>query len=192
MRVYQKEVGVVKRYGLAEYDAYQLLKLSGARLPIDRLYFIDPILKYESPFDRTFFIAGARHYWGCKGEKCEYSVSVESGEELYLVRDEANEFDSNAVLIVNEKRESIGYIPRYYSSAFSRMILEKRKIRCFVKAVGKNKCCSECILPNSFCELMKGAPGGAPFAIFRLFVFSFLMENANFLEDNMCYSSSTC
>jgi hypothetical protein len=36
---------VLNKYGLEEFDEYKLLKRSGARLPIDNLEFIDPILE---------------------------------------------------------------------------------------------------------------------------------------------------
>jgi hypothetical protein len=39
---------ILKKYGLAEYNPYNLLKRSGARLPIDNLEFIDPIFDFES------------------------------------------------------------------------------------------------------------------------------------------------
>jgi HipA-like protein len=35
---------ILAKYGLKEYDAFNLLKRSGARLPIDNLWFIDPVL----------------------------------------------------------------------------------------------------------------------------------------------------
>lgn len=35
---------ILKKYGLEEFDEYMLLKRSGARLPIDSLEFIDPII----------------------------------------------------------------------------------------------------------------------------------------------------
>lgn len=38
---------ILEKYGLKEYDSYQLLKRSGARLPIDNLQFVDPILNFE-------------------------------------------------------------------------------------------------------------------------------------------------
>jgi len=34
---------ILSKYNLKEYDAYKLLKRSGARLPIDNLEFIDPM-----------------------------------------------------------------------------------------------------------------------------------------------------
>ena len=38
---------ILKKYELEDYDEYALLKRSGARLPIDNLEFIDPILDGE-------------------------------------------------------------------------------------------------------------------------------------------------
>jgi len=50
---------ILLKYDLQEYDEYELLKRSGARLPIDGLEFIDPILKeYNGKINRTFYIAG--------------------------------------------------------------------------------------------------------------------------------------
>lgn len=43
----KKRQGIEKillKYGMKEYDEYNLLKRSGARLPIDKLEFIDPFL----------------------------------------------------------------------------------------------------------------------------------------------------
>ena len=43
----KKRIGINKillKYGMDEFDDYRLLKRSGARLPIDNLEFIDPIL----------------------------------------------------------------------------------------------------------------------------------------------------
>lgn len=39
---------ILEKYGLTEYDSYKLLKSSGAKLPIDKLEFIDPIFYFES------------------------------------------------------------------------------------------------------------------------------------------------
>lgn len=45
---------ILKKYNLDKYDAYEFLKKSGARLPIDHLQFIDPILDYDTSFKRNF------------------------------------------------------------------------------------------------------------------------------------------
>lgn len=45
---------ILKKYELEDYDEYALLKRSGARLPIDNLEFIDPILDGEKDITRIF------------------------------------------------------------------------------------------------------------------------------------------
>lgn len=39
---------ILAKYNLKEFDEYRLLKRSGARLPIDSLEFIDPILEEQN------------------------------------------------------------------------------------------------------------------------------------------------
>lgn len=143
----RKDIGrILLKYGLKEYDAYELLKMSGARLPIDNLQFIDPILDIENEFERKFYMAGVRHYLGCDGEKCEKSIDVEADEELFLEMEPENTYDKNAIRVVNAEKVLLGYIPRYYSEAYTRLIQEKREIQCNVYEVNKNECCSECIM----------------------------------------------
>ena len=43
---------ILNKYGLAEYDAYKLLKRSGARLPIDNLEFINSI--FATPLNNAY------------------------------------------------------------------------------------------------------------------------------------------
>ena len=38
---------------MEEYDSYELVKRSGAKLPIDNLQFIDPILDFEDEFEKV-------------------------------------------------------------------------------------------------------------------------------------------
>jgi hypothetical protein len=46
---------ILEKYDLREFDEYKLLKRSGARLPIDSLEFIDPILKkHNGEIKRVF------------------------------------------------------------------------------------------------------------------------------------------
>lgn len=49
---------ILEKYGLEEYDEYMMLKRSGARLPIDSLEFIDPILNIEESGKRIFYSRG--------------------------------------------------------------------------------------------------------------------------------------
>lgn len=137
---------ILAKYGLEKYDAYELLKKSGAKLPIDNLQFIDPILDVELPFEKTFYIAGTRHYIGCDGRSCECSkITVTRGDELFLFPNPCNEFDSNAIQLLNDKNQLIGYVPRYYCEALLRFIKDQRKISCHVRNFENKNNCSECI-----------------------------------------------
>ena len=52
---------ILSKYGLKTFDEYKLLKRSGARLPIDTLEFIDPILtEHNGEIKRIFYISGVR------------------------------------------------------------------------------------------------------------------------------------
>lgn len=92
---------ILNKYGIKEYEPYTLLSRSGARLPIDNLEFIDPILNLEEPFNRNFYLAGARHYIRCNGNDCEKAVEVVRGDEVYLMHESNNVKDSNAIVVYN-------------------------------------------------------------------------------------------
>ena len=136
---------ILKKYNWEKYDSYEFLKKSGARLPIDNLQFIDPILDVDMFFERTFYIAGGRHYLKCEGENCELAIEVTRGDEAFLVKEPDNIADSKAVKVMNSSNEHLGYIPRYYSEVFTRIIDQSRKYTCYVANVDENKCCDECI-----------------------------------------------
>jgi len=137
-------------YKCEEYDSYELLKRSGAKLPIDNLQFIDPILDFEDEFEKKFYVAGVRHYLGCEGEKCTETLLVTRGDEVFLEQEKNNQYDKNAIRVVNEQRKLLGYVPRYYAQAFNKFIEEKRIRECHVVNVEKENCCDECI-----CVLLK-------------------------------------
>ena len=130
---------------MQEYDAYALLKASGARLPIDSLHFVDPILDISTAFDRDFYMAGARHYLACDGEDCLLVTELDRGDQLFLKKEPDNKQDAYAIEIMTGNNKRVGYIPRYYSKAFTRLLDENRKIVCHVKRIEKNKPCSECV-----------------------------------------------
>ncbi|MBT9776178.1 hypothetical protein GPL15_06615 [Clostridium sp. MCC353] len=82
---------------------------------------------------------------GCEGKDCSKKVSATRGDEVYLKRDYNNLYDKNAIQVVNEKEVLLGYVPRYYCSAFVRMMEEEKNISCHIASVNINKCCDECI-----------------------------------------------
>lgn len=136
---------ILKKYDLEKYDEYLLLKRSGARLPIDNFEFIDPIINLNENIERTFFIAGARHYLGCNGEDCQKSFLVTRGDEVVLQQEPDNRYDKNAVQILDVSGHLLGYVPRYYSEGVTKMLKSGRKVSCHVYHVDNNQNCNECI-----------------------------------------------
>ena len=111
-----------------EYDDYMLLKRSGARLPIDNLEFIDPILSLDNNVTRIFFMAGVRHYLDCDGEECNRSIKVTRGDEVFLREEPENFHDQNAVQFLNTSGKVLGYIPRYYSKEVCKLLKQGKKL----------------------------------------------------------------
>jgi len=137
---------ILKKYDLVEFDDYELLKRSGARLPIDDLRFIDPIFSDEDrEIKRTFCISGIKRYIGCDGKDCEISYELKAGEELSLVPDKNNPYDQYAIRLYDKRNKLIGYIPRYYSKSLTEKMDEKWKTECVLQEVLKNKNCEECL-----------------------------------------------
>jgi hypothetical protein len=137
---------ILSKYGLQEYDEYKLLKRSGARLPIDSLEFIDPIFKmHNGKINRIFYIAGVRYYIGCKGEDCNKALHLEVGNKLKLELDPENQYDKNAIKIIDEKGNHVGYLPRYYSESMTNILKEGARYNCTVLEVNKENECHECV-----------------------------------------------
>lgn len=141
---------ILSKYNLKEYDAFELLRASGGKLPTDTLEFIDPI--FDDPDKdviREFFIAGTRHRDLCKPEfypECVINLELKEGEELIVHPEWDNEVDPNAVLLLknSKDREKIGYIPAYYAESVSEAIKRNQKITCKVKSFLKANC-QECV-----------------------------------------------
>lgn len=139
---------ILSKYGLDEYNDYKLLKRSGAKLPIDNLEFIDPILNLEENdknIKRIFYLAGPRHYIGCNGQDCAKSANLTVNEELKLELEPENKFDSNAIKVLNSNNIHIGYIPRYYCESVINLLDKGYKYFCTIYEVQKDNNCNECI-----------------------------------------------
>lgn len=136
---------ILNKYGLNEYDDYMLLKRSGARLPIDNLEFIDPILNLDENVTRIFFVAGVRHYLDCDGKDCAQAIKVTRGDEVFLRKEPDNRYDQNAIQLLDSSGKILGYIPRYYSKGVTELLNLEKKILCHIYHVDKNKNCNECI-----------------------------------------------
>ncbi|NFN85877.1 DNA-binding protein [Clostridium sporogenes] len=137
---------ILSKYGLDEYDAYRLLKRSGAKLPIDNLEFIDPILdENEEIIKRIFYLAGPRHYIGCEGIDCAKAENLEVEGTLQLVLEPENKFDSNAIKVLNVNSVHIGYVPRFYSESIINLLNKGYTYECNIYEVQKDNNCNECI-----------------------------------------------
>jgi len=137
---------ILAKYDLLEYDAYRLLKRSGAKLPIDNLEFIDPIFE-ESDSDviRMFHIAGSRHHIRCEGGNCDSAIRLKKGQQLRLEMDSENIHDENAIKIVDTEGNTLGFVPRYYSYGVTGYLKKGIAYKCTVLEVNKSGECDECI-----------------------------------------------
>lgn len=136
---------ILLKYGLSEYDDYKLLKRSGARLPIDNLEFIDPILDTDDiKIKRIFYLAGPRHYIGCDGCDCLKSYDINKNDFLDLIPEPENQHDPNAIRVFWGD-DIIGYIPRYYCKGINSLIKKGYKYTCRIYEVQKKDNCNECI-----------------------------------------------
>jgi hypothetical protein len=138
---------ILNKYGLNQYDAYELLKRSGGKTPTDNLEFIDPLPnKFNGEqIERYFYIAGTRHYIGCEGKECTKSVNIEKEDSLKLVLESDNEYDCYAIKIYDGFSNHIGYIPRYYSELLTDFIKQGYECYCEVSIINKENNCNECI-----------------------------------------------
>ncbi|QGT99510.1 hypothetical protein SYNTR_0917 [Candidatus Syntrophocurvum alkaliphilum] len=137
---------ILAKYDLTNFDEYKLLKKSGAKLPIDTLEFIDPIPeKPNGKVKRVFYIAGVRHCIGCDGYNCEKNNYLNLGDQLSLELEPTNEYDENAIKILDKQGSHVGYIPRYYSKGVIRFLKNGATYEVKVVELNKDMQCQECI-----------------------------------------------
>ena len=108
-------VSVLTKYGLSEYNGFDLLRKSGGRLPIDNYEFVEPIVFCDNVAIKEFYVGGIRHVSKCFGKDCRSLPKLSGGTQLNLVPEPNNEYDTNAVLVKTIDGNSVGYVPRYYS-----------------------------------------------------------------------------
>ncbi len=139
----KKQIGIekiLKKYGLTEYNEFELLARSCGRVPGDTLEFIEPINeKVQNPI--KFYIAGVSHYSYCK-KNSKIVEDIPQGSLLECKPEPENKYDKNAVALLWNKRK-LGYVPKYYSEFFSKTIFKGKKI--IVKVVESNLLCSDVI-----------------------------------------------
>lgn len=136
---------ILEKYKLLKYDAFELLKKSGGKLPTDSLEFIDPIFLDETNIEREFYIAGVSHCDYCDRETKSVNFQLQVNEKLVLQKDINNKYDSYAVKVKNTNNNLLGYIPAFFSREISQAIESNRKIICVVTNIECSDTCAECI-----------------------------------------------
>ena len=136
---------ILKEYELDEYDEYELLKKSGARLPIDSYEFIDPIFPDDETIVRKFYVSGVRHYAGCEGKDCRCMGKVEPKDELDMIMEPDNSVDIFAVALYTKDGLKMGYVPAYYSEQVTHRLKLGMPYLCKVLEVNRDKNCRECV-----------------------------------------------
>lgn len=136
---------ILAKYKLESYDAFELLKKSGGKLPTDSFEFIDPIFLDEDNIEREFFVAGVKHYDYCDEKNKVIDIERDINEKLILEKECNNRHDKYAVKMLNNERKLIGYIPIFYSKAVNEAIDSNKKIECVVINKECSDSCEECI-----------------------------------------------
>lgn len=137
---------ILEKYGLMEYDEFELLRRSGARLPIDTYEFIDPILPDGKEIEREFYITGIQYHSACQGSDCGALPGVKVGDMLLLEEEPENAYDPMAIRVLTQEKEVLGYVPRYYNKAILARLHDGMGYSCKITEVNANmRNCSECL-----------------------------------------------
>ena len=145
----RRDIGsILREYGMEKYDEYELLKRSGARLPIDSYEFIDPIFPDDESITRKFFVSGVRHAVKCEGKDCSLMNVVNVGDELELIPEPDNPVDKFAVALYTKSGDKVGFVPAYYSEQVTHRLNMGMTYLCEVLEVNRGDNCRECIRVN--------------------------------------------
>ena len=137
---------ILEKYGLMEYDEFELLRRSGARLPIDTYEFIDPISPDDKEVTREFYITGIRYHSACQGSDCGALPGVKVGDILLLEEEPENAYDPMAIRVLTQEKDVLGYVPRYYNKAILARLHDGMGYSCKITEVNANmRNCSECL-----------------------------------------------
>lgn len=131
---------ILNKYNLKSYDAFELLKRSGAKTSLDTLEFIDPILNFKSKnIIREFYIAGTRYY--CERNNGE---KINIGDKVMLEFEPSNRFDKYAIKM-NINGLHVGYMPKYYTETINKYLNTKNNNGYICTVIDKTGICEECL-----------------------------------------------
>lgn len=136
---------ILEKYNMDYYDEFELLKRSGARLPIDSYEFINPIFPESEFIIREFYIVGIHYNARCRGAECSKLRNVAINQSLVIKHEADNKNDPNAIIVETPSGEYLGYIPRYYNKAILSCLSKGMTYSCKVIEVNLDENCAECI-----------------------------------------------
>ena len=136
---------ILRKYKLNDFDEFELLRKSCARLPIDTYEFVDPIFAEDEVVEREFYVMGIRHHSSCNGTDCTLLPSLKAGDLLVFEEEPDNKYDPMAIRVLTQEGDHLGYVPRYYNKAIIARLHNGMTYSCEVIEVSLSKSCSECI-----------------------------------------------
>ena len=136
---------ILEKYGMNEFDEFELLRKSSAKLPIDTYEFVDPIFPDDETVERDFFVMGIRHHADCLGEDCALLPDLQRDDLLTLEEEPENEYDPMAIRVLTRSGKHLGYVPRYYNKPILERLQRGVTYSCKVLEVQTSHKCSECV-----------------------------------------------
>ena len=136
---------ILQKYGLEEFDEFEMLKKSGARLPIDTYEFINPIFPEDETVQRDFYVMAIPYSAGNTEVNCGQLQNVNVGDLLQFVPEPKNDYDPLAIRVLSQDGAHLGYIPRYYNKEILARLNKGMTYSCEVIEIEYDCSTSECI-----------------------------------------------
>ena len=93
-----------------------------------------------------FRFAGTR---AAVGERCHAILFLEDrievvkkltiGEEIFFVREKDNQYDSNAIKVVNKNNETIGYVTKEKAQEIAPKLDAGKRLKCYINGIYEKK-----------------------------------------------------
>ncbi|WP_152984553.1 HIRAN domain-containing protein [Stenotrophomonas terrae] len=122
----------------ADSDAFDELARSGGLRATDSIELVPlPVPTLDGNYEAHFFIRGIGHLPASTASLVD---SLDEGSRLFVLRDVQNAYDPAALLLRTGQPVSlVGYVPRYYSSDFSRLVEGGGAVKSVVEVLRVNR-----------------------------------------------------
>ena len=61
------------------------------------------------------------------------------GEDIFFVREKDNQYDSNAIKVVNKNNETIGYVTKENAQEIALKLDTGKRLKCYINRIYENK-----------------------------------------------------